>query len=154
MISYNLNGGFEIVDCLFYTRCFALRDDRHQKTHMCSYTKVEFNYTLILAKTFIIPVGPNNLIQKMFLTLLQFASFNSVLTRPFTESSFQCHEFDLAQISEIRGGQPIVDFNAADNCRLNVKTRKSTKLQGDFPSFLIDNFKDHYVLSRKTINLN
>ena len=52
----------------------------------------------------------------------------------------------LRQIRIIRGGQPIVDFGAADNCRLYVITKKAMNFQDDFPSIPIDNFKDHYVL--------
>ena len=46
----------------------------------------------------------------------------------------------------LRGGQPIVDFDAADTCRLFVTTMKATSFQDDIPSIPIDNFKDHYVL--------
>ena len=45
-----------------------------------------------------------------------------------------------------RGGQPIVDFDAADNCRLYVATMKAMNFQDEIPSFPIDNFIDHYVL--------
>ena len=46
----------------------------------------------------------------------------------------------------LRGGQPIVDFDVADNCRLYVTRMKAMNFQGDIPSIPIDNFKDHYVL--------
>ena len=45
-----------------------------------------------------------------------------------------------------RGGQPILDFDAAKNCRLYVTTMKAMNFQDDIPSVPIDNFKDHYVL--------
>ena len=50
------------------------------------------------------------------------------------------------KIRILRGGQLIVDFDAADNCRLYVTTMKAMNLQDDIPSIPIDNFKDHYVL--------
>ena len=46
----------------------------------------------------------------------------------------------------IRGGQPIVAFDTADNCRLYVTTMKARNFQDDFPSNPIDDFKDHHVL--------
>ena len=46
----------------------------------------------------------------------------------------------------LRGGQPIVNFNAFNNYCLNVTTRKSMIFQNDFPSIPIDKFKDFYVL--------
>ena len=45
-----------------------------------------------------------------------------------------------------RGGQRIVDFDAADICRLYVTTMKAMNFQDDIPSIPIDKFKDHYVL--------
>ena len=55
-------------------------------------------------------------------------------------------KFDLSQIRKLRRGQPIVDFDAADNCRLHVTTMKARFFQDDIPSIPIDNFKDHYVV--------
>ena len=45
-----------------------------------------------------------------------------------------------------RGCQPIVDFDAADNCRLYVTTIKAMNFQDHIPSVPIDNSEDHYVL--------
>ena len=43
-------------------------------------------------------------------------------------------------------GQPIVDFDTADNCRLYVTTMKARNFQDDIPSIPIDDSNDHYVL--------
>ena len=71
---------------------------------------------------------------------------NSAFTGSYTENPFWYEQFDLRQFRIVRGGQPIVDFDAADNCRLYVTTRKAMNFQDDIPSIPIDNFKDHYVL--------
>ena len=71
---------------------------------------------------------------------------NSALTGFHTENPFWYQQFDLRQIRILRGGQPIVDFDAANNCRLYVTTMKAMNFQDDIPSIPIDNFKDHYVL--------
>ena len=42
--------------------------------------------------------------------------------------------------------QPIVDFDAADNCHLFVTAMKAMNFQDDILSIPIDKFKDHYVL--------
>ena len=55
-------------------------------------------------------------------------------------------QFDLRQIRILRGGQPIVDFDAADNCRFYVTTMKAMNFEDDIPSIPFDNSKDHYVL--------
>ena len=71
---------------------------------------------------------------------------NSAFTGSYTENPFWYQQFELRQITILGGGQPIVDFDAADNCRLYVTTMKAMNFQDDIPSIPIDNFKDHYVL--------
>ena len=71
---------------------------------------------------------------------------NSAFTGSYTENPFWYQQFDRRQIRILRGGQPIVDFDAADNCRLYVTTMKAMNFQDDISSIAIDNFKDHYVL--------
>ena len=71
---------------------------------------------------------------------------NSAFNGDFTENPFWYQQFDLRQIRILRGGQPIVDFDAADICRLYVTTKKAMNFQDDIPSNPIDDFKDHYVL--------
>ena len=71
---------------------------------------------------------------------------NSAFTGSYTENPFWYQQFDLRKFRRLRGGQPIVDFDAADNCRLFVTTMKAMIFQDDNPSISIDNFKDHYVL--------
>ena len=71
---------------------------------------------------------------------------NSAFTGSFTENPFWYQQFDLRQIRILRGVQPIVDFDSADNCRLYVTTMKAMIFRDDIPSIPIDDFKDHYVL--------
>ena len=71
---------------------------------------------------------------------------NSAFSGSFTENSFCYQQFGLRQIIILRGGQPIVDFYTADNCRLFVTTMKAMNFQDDIPSIPIDDFKDQYVL--------
>ena len=42
---------------------------------------------------------------------------NSAFIGSYTENPFWYQQFDLRQIRILRGGQPTVDFYAADNCR-------------------------------------
>ena len=71
---------------------------------------------------------------------------NSAFTGSFTENPFWYQQFDLRQIRILGVGEPIVDFDTADNCRLYVTTKKAMNFQDDIPSIPIDDFKDHYVL--------
>ena len=124
---------------------------------MLAYIPVEFNYLETLAKTFIIPATENQFNQENIFNIapvrrIAFAmNTNSAFTRSYTENPFWYQQFKLRQIRILRGGQPIVDFNAADNCRLYATTMKAMNFQDDIPSIPIDNFKDHYVL---VFNLN
>ena len=71
---------------------------------------------------------------------------NSAFTGSYTENPFWYQHFDLRQIRILRGGQPIVDFDAGDNCRFYVTLMKAINFQDDIPSIPNDNFEDHYVL--------
>ena len=71
---------------------------------------------------------------------------NSAFTASVTENPFWYQQFDLRQIRILRGGQPILDFGAADNCRLYVTTMKAMNIQDDIPSIPSDDLKDQYLL--------
>ena len=153
MISDNPNVSLGNDDCSLYTRRIALKDDYHKKRmDMFAYTPVECNYLENLAKTFIIPARPNQFIQKNIFNkapvrrIAVAMKTNYAFTGSCTENPFWYQQFDLRQIRLLRGGQPIVDFDAADNCRLYVTTMVSMNFQDDITSIPIDNFKDHYVL--------
>ena len=153
MISDNPNVSLGIVDCSLYTPRIALKDDYHKKRmDMLAYTPVEFNYLETLAKTFIIPARQNQFIQENIFNnapvrrIAIAMNTNSAFTGSYSENPFWYQQFELRQIRILRGGQPIVDFDAADNCRLNVTTMKAMNFQDDIPSIPIDNFKEHYVL--------
>ena len=153
MISDNPNVSLGIVDCSLYTRRIALKDDYHKKRmDMLAYTPLEINYLETLAKTFIITSRQNQVIQENIFNnapvrrIAIAMNTNFAFTGSYTENPFWYQQFELRQIRILRGGQPIVDFDAADNCRFYVTTMKAMNLQDDTPSIPIDNFKDHYVL--------
>ena len=153
MISDNPNVSLEMVDCSLYTRRIALKDDYHKKRlDMLAYTLVEFNYLETLAKTFVIPARKNQFIQENIFNnapvrrIANAMNTNSAFTGSYTENPIWYQQFEIRQIRILRGGQPILDFDAADNCRLFVTTMKAMNFQDDIPSIPIDKFKDHYVL--------
>ena len=150
MISDNPNVS---LDCSLYTRRIALKDDYHKKRmDMLAYAPVEYNYLETLAKTFIIPARQNQFIQENIFNKAPIRRIaiamntNSAFTGSFTENPFWYQQSDLRQIRILRRGQPIVDFDTADNCRLYVTTMKAMNFQDDVPSIPIDDFKDYYVL--------
>ena len=154
MISDNPNVSLGIVDCTLYTRRIALKDDYHKRRRdMYAYTPVEFNCLETLAKTFIIPARQKQFIQANIFNnapvhRIDFAmNTNSAFTGFYAENPFWYQHFDLRPIRILRGGQPIVDFNAVDNCRLYVTTMKAMNFQEYIPSTLFDTFKDHYVVA-------
>ena len=153
MISDNPNVSLGIVDCSLYTRRIALKDDYHKKRmDMLIYVPLEYICLETLAKSFIIPARQNhfmheNIFNNAPLRRIAIATnTNSAFTGSFTQNTFWYQQFDLRQIRILRGGQPIVDFDTADNCRLYVTTMKAKNFQDDIPSITIDDFKDHYVL--------
>ena len=152
-ISDNPNVSLGIVDFSLYTRRIALKDDYHKKRmDKLAYTPVEFIYLETFAKTFIVPARQNQFIQENIFNnapvrrIAIVMNTNSAFTGSYTENPFWYQQFEPRQIRILRGGQPIVDFDAADNCRLYVTTMKAMNFEDDNPSIPIDIFKDHYVL--------
>ena len=125
MISDKPNVSLRIVDCSLYTRRIALNDDDYHRKRMdmLAYTPVEFNFLETLAKTFIVPARRNQFIREQIFNnvpVLRIAiamNTNSAFTGSFTKNPFWYQQFELRQIRILRGGQAIVDFDAADNCR-------------------------------------
>ena len=153
MISDNPKVSLGAVDCSLHNRRIALKVDYHKKrTDMLPYTPVEFNFVGNLAKIFIIPARQNQFIQENVFNnapvcrIATAMNKNSAFTGSYTENHFWYQQLDLRQIRTLRGGQSIVDFDAADNFCLYVTTMKAVNFQDDIPSIPFDNFKDHYVL--------
>ena len=146
MISDNPNVSLRIVDCSLYTRRIVLKDHYHKKRmDMLSYAPVEYNYLETLAKTK--PIHSRNIFNNGPNRRVAIATnTNSAFTGSFTENPFRYQQFDLKQTRILRGGQPIVDFDTADICRLYVTTMKAMNFQDDIPSIHIEDFKYHYML--------
>ena len=119
---------------------------------MLGYIPVAFNYLETLARTLIVPVKQDQFFQENIFNntpvrrIAIAMNANSAFTGSHSENPFWYQQFDLRQIRILRGGQPIIDFDAAVNCRLYVTTMKSMNFQDDIPSIPIDNFEDHYAL--------
>ena len=81
-----------------------------------------------LVKNFIIPARQNQFTQENNsdnATVRRIApamNTNSAFIGSLTENPFSYQQFDRRQIRILRGGQPIVDFDAVDNCSLYVTT--------------------------------
>ena len=138
MISDNPNVSLGIVDCSHYTRGVALKDDYHKKRmDMLAYTPVEFNDFETLAKTFIVPARQDQFIQENIFNnapvrrIAIAMKTNSAFTGSYTENPHWYQQFVLRQNRILRGGQPFIDFDAADICRLHVTTRKAMNSQDD-----------------------
>ena len=117
-----------------------------------SYTPVEFNYLETLAKTSIIPAKRKQFIQTNIFNnapvrrITLAMKTKSAFTGWSTENPLWYQHFDLRQSRRLRGGQTIVDFDAAVNSHLYITTMKTMNFQDDIPSIPIDIFKNHYVL--------
>ena len=71
---------------------------------------------------------------------------NTAITGSYIENQSWYQQFDLRQIWILRGFQPIVGRDAADNCHLYVTTMRARNFQDQIPTISIENFEDYYVL--------
>ena len=105
---------------------------------MLAYTPVEFNSLETLANTIIIFAGQNQFMQENIcnfdpVRLIAIALYtNYAFIGSYTENPFWYQHFDVRQFRMLRSGQPIVDFDAADNCHLYVTTMIATNFQDYF----------------------
>ena len=71
---------------------------------------------------------------------------NSAFTWSSTENPYWYQQFDLRQSGVLSGGQPIVDFDAADICRPSVTKIEAMSFQDGITSIPIANFKNQLLL--------
>ena len=121
MTSDNPNVSLGIVDCSLYTCRIALTDDYHKKRmDTLAYNPVEFNSLETLAKTLVIPARQNQFIQENTFNnapvhrIAIAMNTNYAFAGSHTEVPFWYQQFGLRQTRIFRGGQPVVDFDAAD----------------------------------------
>ena len=154
MISYNPKVSVANVVCSLDTRYVDPKYDYHKKwMDMIAYVPVELNYLEILAKNFIFPAIRHQFIQENIFNSAPVGrnaiamNTNYPLAGFYTANPFRYQQFDLRQIIILRGGHPIVNVDAADNCRLYFTTMKAFNFQdGILPSIPVDKSEDHYVL--------
>ena len=123
MISDNPNVSLGSVDYLLYTCRIVLKDvylkNRRDKLAL---TPLDHNYLETLAKTFISPARQSQFFQeKNFNNALVFRNAiamntNSAFKWLYIRKTICYEQFDLRRFRILRGGQSIVDFDAADNC--------------------------------------
>ena len=157
MISDNPNVSLGIVDVSFYTRGFALMTHHHEKRRgVLAYTSVEDNYLEVPAKTFIVAATArqNQFNQENIFTnapnrrICIAMSTNSAFTGSYTGNPFWYQHFDPRQNRILKVGQPIKNFDPADDFCLNITILKTKAMnfQDDIPSILKDNINDDYTL--------
>ena len=91
---------------------------------MLAQISMKYNFMQTLAKTFIIPAKQNQFIHEKFFNIARNRPIaiamdtNSAFNASYTEKPFWHQQFDIRHNKTLRGCQPIVDFDAADNCCL------------------------------------
>ena len=106
----------------------------------------------LLRSFFIIPARENQFIQENIFNnapahrIAIAMNTNSAFTGSYTKNPIWYQQFELRQIRILKGCQPYVDFDCADNCCLYVTTIKAMNFQDGIHSLPEDNSKDHFVL--------
>ena len=126
MIRYNPIVSLGNVDCSLYTQRNAPKIDDHKKRmDMLLYTLMKFNYLETLAKTFSIPTQQNRFFQKNVPNnapvrrgIAIVTKLNSTFSGSHTKKSFSYQHTDHRPTRKLSEGQPSVDFDSADSCRL------------------------------------
>ena len=140
MISDNPNVILGIVHCSPYARRIALTDyyRKKKKGHACLYScgvplygefRKDFSHSCQTKS-----IHTKNFFDSAPVRRIAIATnTNSAFTGSYTKVFFWYQQFDLRQIRILRGCEPIVDFDAADNCRFIVTTMKTMNFQDEIP---------------------
>ena len=101
---------------------------------MPTYTPVGFNFSEILAKTFIIPAIQKQLIQQKIFNKLHFVRLllKRIQTLHSLDRTLKIHSGINNVISDkqmLTGGQPIVYSDGDDNCCLDVTIMRAMNSQ-------------------------
>ena len=151
MINVKTNVSPGIADCSLYNHRIALNDDYHKTRDMLAYTPVEYiSWRLWQRRLSSLPdkkvYSRKHFQQGSSCRIAMAKNKNSAITGSYTDNPFWYQQFDLRQIRILRGGQSMEDFDAADDCRLNVTTMKAMNFQDEISLIPNDKFKYHYVL--------
>ena len=132
MISDNPNVSLGIVDCSFYTRRIALKDDYHEKRmDMLAYAPVEYNYLETLAKTFIIPARQNQFIRE---NIFNNAPIRRIAIAMNINSAFtgSCTDFVDFGKSQDRFGRFSWSKNDSNYLDIKLKVFKREDINAEF----------------------
>ena len=102
-----------------------------KKNYMLASASVECSQKETLTKEFITLMLQNQFIRKKEFNNAHIHRIaiamktNSPFNGFFTGELFWYHHFNLRQLKLLRGGQPIVDYDTSDNCRLYLTAMES-----------------------------
>ena len=133
---------------VLFSRMITIRKQKWTCFHMIPWSAV--SWRLFQSRLSSLP-NKTSSVKKTFTTKFKIVKLplqwtDSALTGLHTENPFRYQQFDLRHIKIFRRAQLIVEFDAADNFRLYVTTVKAINFQDDIPSFLMNNFANHYAL--------
>ena len=147
------NYNAEIIEASLYTRHVAV-DDKSFKgiQHNLLRETARYNFSEVLAKTFIIPTGQNQYIQENIFNnapirrLALAMNTNTAFTGSKDSNPYHYQKFNLREIKIVRGNQVVVNIDTSDDIRAYVTTMRALKFEEDGPNIPFDNYMDHYVL--------
>ena len=154
MISYNPYVSLRVLDCSLFTRRVVVNEVYHQTikyqlTHQ-PWRQLREHFMETIARTFIIPSGQNQFIQKNVFSnapirrIAIAMNTNSAFAGLFQENPFHYRKFGLRELKIVRGGRDVVSIDTTNNCRAYVTTMKAMNFNEKIPALPNDFFTDHY----------
>ena len=124
MISYNPHVSLKVLDCSLFTRRVVVNEVYHQTIkHQLTHQPACCNFMETIARTFIILLGQNQVIQENVFNnapirrIAIAMNTNSAFTGHFQENPFHYQKFGLRELRIVRGGRAIVSVYTSNDCR-------------------------------------
>ena len=117
-----------------------------------NHQPTRYNFSEVLAKTFLIPDKQNQSIQENIFNnapirrLAIAMNTNAAFTGSRRSNPFHYQKFNLRELKIVRGNQVIVHLDTASNILPYYTTMRALKFDEDGPGIPLSQYENHYVL--------
>ena len=148
----NKNFSCSILQASLFTRQVVIEDRIFKDLHSSLQLRpARYNFSEVLAKTFVIPNGQNQYIHENIFNnapirrLAIAMNTNTAFTGSLKTNPFHYQKFNLRSIRIVRGSHVVVDMDTTDNVQSYITTMRALKFDEDGPGIPLEEYPEHFV---------
>ena len=142
----------KILEATLFVRQVAVEDRIYKDLHNTLQLRAaRYNFSEILAKSFIIPSGQNqyiheNIFDNAPIRRLAIAmNVNTAFTGTLKTNPFHYQKFGLSSLRLVRGSQVVVDLDTTQNVQSYITSMRALKFDEDGPGIPLEDYDNHFV---------